>query len=79
MVWSANTAPEAAPDNVTEAIVRKVAFLGMYTQMVGELADGSLVLIHQTGEAGVNSPSQELVDQRVLIGWKTQDGQILVD
>jgi len=79
MAWSANATANPLPDNVTEAVVRKVAFLGMYTQIVGELADGSLALIHQTGEAGASNASQELVGQRVSIGWKTPDGQILID
>jgi spermidine/putrescine transport system ATP-binding protein len=79
MTWSAQTTPDIAPDNLTEAVVRKVAFLGMYTQLVGELADGSLILIHQTGEVGANNTSPELVGQQVLIGWQKQDGQILGD
>jgi ABC-type Fe3+/spermidine/putrescine transport system ATPase subunit len=79
MIWSAQTTPDINLDNMTEAVVRKVAFLGMYTQLVGELADGSLILIHQTGELGANNTSPELVGQQVLIGWQKQDGQILGD
>ncbi len=62
-------------DNKAEAVVRKVSFLGMYTQVVVELANGSMALAHHTGD----SASQELVGQRVHIGWKMQDGQVLVD
>jgi spermidine/putrescine transport system ATP-binding protein len=79
MTWSAQTTSDIALDNLTEAVVRKVAFLGMYTQLVGELADGSLILIHQTGEVGANNTSPDLVGQQVLIGWQKQDGQILAD
>lgn len=78
MAWSASITPGSP--NMAEAVVRKVAFLGMYTQLVGELADGSVVLIHQTGETGsADNTSQELVGQRIFIGWKLQDGQVLVD
>ena len=79
MIWSAQATPDITIDNLTEAVLRKVAFLGMYTQLVGELTDGSLVLIHQMGEIGANNTSPELVGQQVLIGFQNQDCQILVD
>ncbi len=79
IIWSARATADIMVDNLTEAVVRKVAFLGMYTQLVGELADGSLILIHQTSELGANITSPELVGQQVLIGWQKQDGQILGD
>ncbi|MFQ5854126.1 MAG: ABC transporter ATP-binding protein [Anaerolineae bacterium] len=77
MAWRTTT--DDCLDNITEVVVRKVAFLGMYTQIVVELADGSLGMLHQTSERGTDYPSQELIGQRIFIGWKTQDGQVLIN
>jgi ABC-type Fe3+/spermidine/putrescine transport system ATPase subunit len=77
MIW--RTEPNGHLDNVAEAVVRKVAFLGMYTQLAAELADGSSAVIHQTGEARADSPPQQFIGQRVYVGWRVPDGQVLVD
>jgi spermidine/putrescine transport system ATP-binding protein len=77
MVWL--TSPDTSFDNVTEGIVRKIAFLGMYTQVVVELADGALALIHQTGESSMANTSLDLIGQRVCIGWRMEDGNVLLD
>lgn len=66
-------------DNIAEAVVHKVAFLGMYTQLVVELGNGSLVTVHQAGEAGTDTLSPSLIGQHVYIGWKIQDGKVLID
>jgi len=66
-------------DNAAEGIVVKTAFLGMYTQIGVELADGTTVLIHQASEGETDSVSQNMVGQRITIGWKIQDGQLLTD
>jgi spermidine/putrescine transport system ATP-binding protein len=66
-------------DNAAEGVIVKTAFLGMYTQIGVELADGTTVLIHQPGEGETDSVSQSLVGQRITIGWKIRDGQLLTD
>jgi ABC-type Fe3+/spermidine/putrescine transport system ATPase subunit len=66
-------------DNLAEGTVRKSAFLGMYTQIVVELADGATATIHDTGEAGAEGTAQRLMGQRIYIGWKVQDGQVLTE
>ena len=66
-------------DNIAEGTVRKSAFLGMYTQIVVELADGATATIHDTGEAGAEGTAQRLMGQRIYIGWKVQDGQVLTE
>lgn len=73
------TAPDASLDNIAEAVVQEVAFLGMYTQITFELLDGTSGIVHQTGERETNNTSQELIGQRIYVGWKTQDGQVLLD
>jgi spermidine/putrescine transport system ATP-binding protein len=77
MVWRTRT--DDSLDNIAEAVARKVAFLGMYTQIVVELADGSLGTVHQTGEKETDNVSQSLIGQRIYIGWKIQEGQVLPD
>jgi hypothetical protein len=65
--------------NAAEAVVRKTAFLGMYSQIVAELPGGGLVLIHET-EAGEAAPALErLVGQSIVIGWQVLDGQLLAE
>jgi hypothetical protein len=59
--------------------VTKVAFLGMYTQIGGELAGGALVTVHQTSEASMGEALAVALGQRIWVGWKSQDGQILPD
>jgi spermidine/putrescine transport system ATP-binding protein len=77
MAW--RIAPDDSLDNATEGVVCKTAFLGMYTQIVVELADGSSAIIHQTGEGETDNALQNLVGQRITIGWKIRDGQLLAD
>jgi len=48
MAW--RMAPDDSLDNAAEGVVCKTAFLGMYTQIIVELADGATAIIHQTGE-----------------------------
>ena len=70
--------PDDSLENAAEGVISKMAFLGMYTQVVVELADGSVAMIHQTGEGEGDSASpQSLVGRRVTIGWKVRDGQLL--
>jgi spermidine/putrescine transport system ATP-binding protein len=66
-------------DNWTEGGVRKAAFLGMYTQIVVELAGGSTATIHHTGEGAAQEAAGQLVGQRVTIGWRGHDGQVLTE
>lgn len=75
MAWS--TTPDHTLDNATEAVVHKVAFLGMYTQLVVELTDGTLSRVHQIGETDSGNLSQDMVGQRVWIGWQNEDSQVL--
>ncbi len=77
MAW--RMAPDDSLDNVAEGVVSKASFLGMYTQIVVELADRSTAMIHQTGEGETDNVSQNLVGQRITIGWKIRDGQLLAD
>jgi spermidine/putrescine transport system ATP-binding protein len=77
MVWWTNA--DDSSDNVAHGVVRKVAFLGMYTQIVVELADGALVLIHQTGETEADNLSHGMIGERVYVGWRIQDGNVLLD
>jgi hypothetical protein len=73
------TAPDGSLDNMAEALVCKSAFLGMYTQLVVELQNGLTVTLHQAGESETSGRLQNLVGQRVFIGWKAQNGQVLLD
>ena len=64
-------------DNAGEAIVRKTAFLGMYSQIVADLTEGTRVLIHET-EAGESAPALDrLLGERIVIGWQVPDGHLL--
>jgi spermidine/putrescine transport system ATP-binding protein len=77
MAW--RTADDGTLENSTEAVVRKTAFLGMYSQIGAELPGGSSVLIHET-EAGEAAPALDrLVGQPIVIGWQLTDGQLLAD
>ena len=77
MAWQ--MADDGTLDNATEAVVRKTAFLGMYSQIVAELLGGSSVLIHET-EAGEAAPALDrLVGQRIVVGWQVPDGQLLAE
>jgi len=69
----------AAPDNEAEATVTRVSFLGMYTQIVGELASGVPVTVHQTSETSTGAAPLIAVGQRVHVGWKLSDGRVLLD
>lgn len=73
------TALDDSLDNVGLATVRKIAFLGMYTQVVAELVDGTTIAVHQTSEENSAAASQDMIGQQVHIGWKMPDGQALVD
>jgi spermidine/putrescine transport system ATP-binding protein len=81
MAWrlGPTTGDGADLDNAAEGVVAKMAFLGMYTQIGAELADGSMVLIHQASEGETDSALQNLVGQRITIGWQVHDGQVLTD
>ncbi len=77
MAWQ--MADDGTLDNAAEAVVRKTAFIGMYSQIVAELSGGSSVLIHET-EAGEAAPALDrLVGQRIVIGWQVPDGQLLAE
>jgi spermidine/putrescine transport system ATP-binding protein len=71
--------PDETLDNLVEATVTKVAFLGMYTQIGGELAGGAHVTVHQTSEASMGEALAVALGERIWVGWKSQDGQILPD
>jgi spermidine/putrescine transport system ATP-binding protein len=76
MAW--RPADDGTLDNAAQAVVRKTAFLGMYSQIVAELPCGS-VLIHET-EAGEAAPALDrLVGQPIVVGWQLSDGQLLAD
>jgi spermidine/putrescine transport system ATP-binding protein len=77
MTWRSTT--DDSLDNMAEGVVRKATFLGMYIQIGVELADGSVVTIHQTSEGETGNVSQSLVGQRITIGWNIRDGQVLTD
>jgi spermidine/putrescine transport system ATP-binding protein len=77
MVWRA--AVDKTIDNMTEAVVRKVAFLGMYTQLVMELADGSLGLVHEMSHNDLGDTPHITPGERLWMGWKIKDGQVLAD
>jgi spermidine/putrescine transport system ATP-binding protein len=81
MAWRLGPAAGDRPalDNAAEGVVSKMAFLGMYTQIGAELADGSTVLIHQASKGESDSASRDLVGQRITIGWQIRDGQLLTD
>jgi len=76
MIWQ--SVPDFL-DNSAEGIVRKATFLGMYTQIVVELADGSTAMIHQASEGETENASQNLIGQRISVGWRIRDGQVLID
>lgn len=76
MIWRFQ--PDESLANLTKATVRKVAFLGMYTQLAVELANGAPALVHQPGEPDANQLSQALVGQQIFVGWQVQHGQVLV-
>lgn len=65
--------------NVVEGVIAKAAFLGMYTQIVVELTNGATALIHQPGGGELESAPQSLLGQSVTLGWRVQDGRLLVD
>lgn len=73
------TRQEDGLDNAGLATVRKIAFLGMYTQVVAELVDGTTIVAHQTSGQDSDSASQDMIDQQVHIGWRLADGQTLAD
>jgi hypothetical protein len=50
----------------------------MYTQITFELSDGTSGIVHQTSEKRSSPTFQDLVGQRIYIGWNSQDGQILL-
>ena len=81
IAWHQGPASDDLPDldNAAEGVIVKTAFLGMYTQIGVELGDGTTVLIHQPGEGETDRVSQNLVGQRITIGWKIADGQLLTD
>ncbi len=64
-------------DNLAEATVTRVAFLGMYTQIGCELAGGAPVLVHQTSQAGAGDALAISPGQKIWIGWQVGDGQVL--
>ncbi len=74
----ASLAPDEALDNWAEATVLRVAFLGMYTKIGGELADGATVSVHQTSQIGAEALAFA-PGQRIWIGWQMQHGQVLLD
>jgi len=77
MAWQ--NVSDGTLDNAAEAVVRKTAFLGMYTQIVADLPDGSSVLIHET-EAGEAAPALDaLVGRKIMVGWQVADGQLLAE
>jgi spermidine/putrescine transport system ATP-binding protein len=77
MAW--HVADDGTLDNAAEAVVRKTAFLGMYSQIVADLPGGAAVLIHETG-AGEAAPALDrLVGQRIWVGWQVSDGQLLAE
>ncbi len=65
--------------NMVEGVIAKAAFLGMYTQIVVELTNGTTALIHQPGGGELESAPQSLLGQSVTLGWRVQDGRLLVD
>lgn len=65
--------------NTVEAVVRKVAFLGMYTQIEFELGDGLSGTLHQPSEQGVDADVQRLIGKRVYVVWNPKDGRVLAD
>jgi spermidine/putrescine transport system ATP-binding protein len=75
MAWQLED--DGSLDNAGEAIVRKTSFLGMYSQIVADLAEGTRVLIHET-EAGEFAPALDrLLGERIVIGWQVPDGHLL--
>jgi spermidine/putrescine transport system ATP-binding protein len=75
MIWRLED--DGSLDNAGEAIVRKTAFLGMYSQIVADLAEGTRVLIHET-EAGESAPALDrLLGEHIVIGWQVPDGHLL--
>jgi spermidine/putrescine transport system ATP-binding protein len=77
MAWRIST--DDSVDNMAEGVVRKISFLGMYTQVVVELPHAKSVLVHQPGEKGADKTFHELVGQRIYVGWKIEDGNVLLD
>ena len=65
--------------NVVEGVIAKAAFLGMYTQIVVELTNGTTALIHRPSGGEPENAPQSLMGQSVTLGWRVQDGQLLVD
>jgi ABC-type Fe3+/spermidine/putrescine transport system ATPase subunit len=72
-------APDESFDNNAQALVTKVAFLGMYTQIGAELAGGVRLTVHQTSEASAAEGPQISVGQPVFLGWKSADGRVLLE
>jgi spermidine/putrescine transport system ATP-binding protein len=73
------TAPDESLDNWAEATVTRVAFLGMYTQIAGELTGSAPVMVHQTSETGAGEAPAIALGQRIWVGWQAQNGQVLLD
>jgi spermidine/putrescine transport system ATP-binding protein len=69
--------PDGALDNLAEVTVTRVAFLGMYTQIGGELAGGAPVIVHQTSEASTYDASAIRPGQKIWVGWQARYGQVL--
>jgi spermidine/putrescine transport system ATP-binding protein len=70
-------APDGSLDNLAEATVTRVAFLGMYTQIGCELAGGAPVIVHQTSQAGACDAQAIAPGQKIWIGWQARHGQVL--
>jgi spermidine/putrescine transport system ATP-binding protein len=71
------TAPNDILDNLAEATVTRVAFLGMYTQIGCELPGGAPVIVHQTSQAGTGDDLAITPGQKIRVGWQVRDGQVL--
>jgi spermidine/putrescine transport system ATP-binding protein len=76
---TACTTSDEALDNMAEATVTRVAFLGMYTQIGGELAGGASVIVHQTSQTGASEVSPIVPGQKIWVGWQVQHGQVLLE
>jgi spermidine/putrescine transport system ATP-binding protein len=76
---AARTAPDETLDNLAEATVTRVAFLGMYTQIGGELASGAPVIVHETSQVGAGETPAFAPGQKIWVGWQVQHGQVLLE
>jgi spermidine/putrescine transport system ATP-binding protein len=83
MVRPEHVAARLAPDldqtldNLAEARVTRVAFLGMYTQIGCELAGGTPVIVHQTSQADAGDALAITPGQTIWVGWQVRHGQVL--